>query len=135
MWKKNDIKNFVLSLLFPRFCLNCQKEGSYLCKDCLSTIEISEYRYCLCKKPQRIWQGGKCQRCVAQKLNGLYFAAPYQNSLVQNLIHNFKYKPFIKELSKPLASLIINHFQLLDNQPNFSKFILTPVPLEKKKLK
>jgi len=135
MWKKLNIKNFALSLLFPRFCFCCQKEGNYLCEDCLSTIEISEHQYCLCKKPQRIWQGGKCQRCRCRKLNGLYFAAPYQNSLVQNLIHSFKYKPFIKELSKPLASLIINHFQLLDNPPDFSEFLLLSIPLEKRKLK
>lgn len=151
MWKKLNIKNFALSLLFPRFCFCCQKEGSYLCEDCLSTIEISEYQYCLCQKPQKIWQGGKCQRCVSRKLNGLYFAAPYQNSLVQNLIHSFKYKPFIKELSKPLASLIINHFQLLDNPPDFfypvksreagakqfngAEFLLLSIPLEKRKLK
>ena len=135
MWKKLDIKNFALSVLFPRFCFGCQKEGNYLCEDCLSTIEISEHQYCLCEKPQRIWQGGKCQRCVSRKLNGLYFAAPYQNSLVQNLIKLFKYKPFIKEISKPLASLIINHFQLLDNPPAFSGFLLLSVPLEKRKLK
>ena len=135
MWKKFGIKNFALELLFPRFCLGCQKEESYLCEDCLSTIEISEHQYCLCEKPQRIWQGGKCQRCVSRKLNGLYFAAPYQNSLVQNLIQKFKYKPFIKELSKPLVSLIINHFQLLDNPPAFSEFLLISVPLEKRKLK
>jgi len=135
MWKKLDIKNFALSVLFPRFCLNCQKEGNYLCEDCLSIIEISEHQYCLCGKPQRIWQGGKCQRCVSRKLNGLYFAAPYQNSLVQNLIRKFKYNPFIKELSKPLASLIINHFQLLDNPPAFSEFLLLSIPLEKRKLK
>ena len=135
MWKKFEYYNFALSVLFPRFCLSCQKEGSYLCEDCLSIIEISEHQYCLCKKPQRIWQGGKCQRCVSRKLNGLYFAVPYQNSLVQNLIKLFKYKPFIRELSKPLASLMINHFQLLDNPPAFSEFLLLSIPLEKRKLK
>ena len=135
MWKKLDIKNFALSVLFPRFCFCCQKEGNYLCEDCLSIIEISEHQYCLCEKPQRIWQGGKCQKCRSRKLNGLYFAAPYQNSLVQNLIKVFKYKPFIKELSKPLASLIINHFQLLDNPPAFFEFLLLSIPLEKRKLR
>ncbi|MCJ7787036.1 ComF family protein, partial [Patescibacteria group bacterium] len=34
-----------------------------------------------------------------------------------------------------LASLIINHFQLLDNPPAFFEFLLISVPLEKRKLK
>ena len=135
MWKKADIKNFFLELLFPRFCLGCQKEGTYLCQDCLSLIEISQHQYCLCQMAQRIWQGGKCKKCASRKLNGLYFAVPYQNSLVQKLIRLFKYNPFIKELSGTLASLIINHFQLLDNPPDFSEFLLVFIPLEKRKLK
>jgi len=55
--------------------------------------------------------------------------------LVQKLIRLFKYNPFIKELSGTLASLIINHFQLLDNPPDFKGFFLIPIPLEKRKLK
>lgn len=51
-WNKNieKIKEFSLELLFPSFCLGCKKEGTYLCHDCKSTLEISEYNYCLCNK-------------------------------------------------------------------------------------
>lgn len=28
------IKNTILNILFPRYCLNCGKEGQYICKDC-----------------------------------------------------------------------------------------------------
>jgi ComF family protein len=41
----------------------------------------------------------------------------------------------IKELKKELAFLIISHFLLLDKKPDFSNFVLVPVPLSKKKLK
>jgi len=60
---------------------------------------------------------------------------PYQNGLVKKLIQNFKYEPFIKELSNSLSSLIIEHFQLLDNKPDLSSFTLIPIPLYKKRLK
>ena len=134
MWI-NKVRKFILDLLFPQFCLGCQKEGDYLCQDCQATLEISQYRYCLCKKPIRLPEGGKCRFCQSKKLNGLYFALSYQNNLVQKLIRKFKYEIFLKELAKPLTSLIITYFQLLDNKPDFSNFILIPVPLEKKKLK
>lgn len=130
-----EIKEFLLDILFPKFCFNCDREGSYLCKDCQSILEISQYRYCLCKEPKRLPRGGKCPRCQSKKLSGLYFALPYQNLLVKKLIQKFKYNPFIKELAKPLASLIITHFQFLDNKPNLSNFILIPVPLNEKRLK
>ena len=129
MWTK--FKNFILDLLYPQFCFNCGREGSYLCEDCRSTLSISNIH----------------QKYSSQNLKDLYFALPYQNLLIKNLIRKFKYQPFVKGLAQPLASLIITHFQLLDNQPNFfypvrdrkssngADYILIPVPLEKRKLK
>jgi len=130
-----SIKSFLLDLFFPQFCFNCGLERKYLCQDCQNILDISEYYYCLCKRPQRLPGPGKCKRCQSKKLNGLYFALPYQNYLVKKLIHQFKYQPYIKDLSKTLAVLIITHFKLSNNKPNFSGFILIPVPLEKRKLK
>jgi len=130
------LKKFFLNLFFPKFCLGCQKEGSYLCQDCFSILEISEYQYCLCKKPQRLAQAGKCRFCYQKKLNGLYFAASYQNQFLQKMIRQFKYEPYVKELAEPLASLIIAHFKLSSNPPQFGQnWILVSVPLDKKKEK
>lgn len=129
------MKKFILNLLFPRVCLNCQREENYLCDDCLSLIEITDYQYCLCEKPKRIIEREKCPRCRFHKLDFLYFAASYQNNLVKNLIQKFKYEPFIKELAQPLAFLIAKHFQLFNNPPIFYDYCLMPIPLEKRKLK
>jgi ComF family protein len=129
-----SLKEWFLNLLFPRSCLGCQREGSYLCQDCLATLEISEYQYCLCKKPKRLALAGKCRSCYQKKLNGLYFATSYQNKFLQKLIHHFKYDPYVKELSGSLASLIIAHFQLSSKIPQFGQdWILIPVPLSRKK--
>lgn len=129
------IGKFLLDLFFPKSCLFCQREGDYLCSDCQALLEISEYQYCLCQKPLRLPRAGKCQKCQKNSLNGLYFALNYQNSFSQKLIQQFKYQPFVKELSKNLASLIITHFQLSGNNPDFPNFIIIPIPLERKRLK
>ena len=134
MWKK--IQNFVLNLLYPQFCFNCGQEAtSYLCEDCKSTLEIlqSHQKYSSQKGEENKFSSSPF--AVARDLKDLYFALPYQNLLIKNLIQKFKYQPFVKELAIPLTSLIITHFQLLDNKPNFSDYILIPVPLEKRKLK
>jgi len=117
MWKK--IKNFFFELLFPKFCFICKKEGNYLCEDCQSILEISNFHH----------------KYSSQDLDDLYFALDYQKPIVKKIIHNFKYEPLVKELANPLASLIINHFQLIDNEINFSEFYLVPVPLTKKRLR
>lgn len=132
---KTKIKKFILDLFFPKSCFLCQKEGSYLCEDCLSTLDILENSFCLCEEPKRLPEAGKCRSCQNRKLNGLYFSASYQNNLIKNLIHQFKYEPYIKELATPLSSLIITHFLSTQKSFNPENFVLVPVPLTKKKLK
>lgn len=118
MWKKT--KNFILNIFYPKFCFNCGREGSYLCPDCQSILEVLSFH----------------TEYQTEGIKDLYFALPYQNQLIKNLIKFFKYQPFVKELSQPLSSLIITHFQLIEKSPaDFAGCILMPVPLEKKKLK
>jgi ComF family protein len=112
-------KEFILDLIFPKFCLGCKKEGTFLCEDCFSTLEISTSH----------------SKFKSKNLNDLYFPVNYENFLVKKLIQSFKYPPLVRELKKELALMIISHFLLLDKRPDFSDFVLVPVPLSKKKLK
>lgn len=113
------IKEGLLDILFPKTCLVCRKYGEHLCPDCEGVLEISQ--------THKIYEG--------INIDDLYFAIPYQNPFARMLIKKFKYEPFIKELAKPLSSLIINHLNLLDNEPDFSGFYIIPVPLEIKRMK
>jgi len=119
-----NFKGFIFDLLFPKFCLSCQREGNYLCEDCQSTLGVLNTHQ---KHQTHSPAGG---------LKDLYFAIDYQQPLIKNLIKLFKYQPFVKELVIPLTSLIITHFQLIEKSTaDFVNFILVPVPLERKKLK
>jgi len=139
----DNVKEFLLELFFPSFCLGCQKEGTLLCYDCQSTLEISEYHYCLCNKnPLRLPPGqtnnGKCQSCQDRKLSGLYFALPYQEKfLTKKLIYQFKYEPYIKNLAKSLAGILAEHLEITGKNidPIWENSILVPVPMELKKQK
>lgn len=135
MWKIPTVKKIFFDLIFPPFCFGCQKEGNYLCEDCKACLDIYQHQYCLCENPIKIPRIGKCSRCKTKKLDGLCAAVSYQKALVKKIIQNFKYEPFIKELSTSLSSLIISHFQLLDNNIAFDNCFLVPVPLEKRRLK
>ncbi|MCX6718709.1 MAG: ComF family protein [Candidatus Staskawiczbacteria bacterium] len=104
-------------------------------------MDISEYNYCLCDKPARILSDsklGKCSQCQKKELSGLYFALPYkEKNITRKLIYQFKYKPYLKDLAKTLASILIEHFVLSKNNTNeiWENSVLIPVPLDKKKIK
>jgi competence protein ComFC len=133
---KSDFGKFLLDLFFPKCCLGCRKEGSYLCPDCLSTMEIMENCFCLCSKPSIMPGPGKCRRCRDSSfLDGLHFSVSYKNNLAKNLIRQFKYEPYAKELSDSLVSLIITHFALMQQIPAGVDFALVAVPISKNKLK
>jgi len=139
--KNNKLKDFLLNLFFPKFCLGCRKEDTYLCDDCRTLLDISEFNYCLCStKPARLTQPnhGKCQRCKDKNLSGLYSALPYKDKqLTRKLIYQFKYQPYLKDLAKTLASILVEHFVLSGNNTNeiWDNSVLLPVPLDKEKLK
>jgi len=119
----NKIKDFLLELLFPCFCLGCQKEGTYLCQDCKATLNISELNYPINN---------------SKNLSGLCFALPYkENILTKKLIHQFKYPPYTKGLAKTLALLLAEHLFLSGNNKEeiWQNSVLVPIPLDKNKLK
>ncbi len=117
---KDKLKRFFLDLLFPKTCFGCQKQETYLCQDCEAILEISDIH----------------KRLKIEQLSDLYFALEHKKPLIKTLISQFKYQPFVKELAKPLSSLIINHFKLIEkNRNDFKDFIIIPVPLHIKRLK
>jgi len=139
---KNKIRIFFLDLFFPKFCLGCQKEGTYLCDDCRTLLDIAEFDYCLCNtKPLRLppdSKSGKCQKCQDEKLSGLFSALPYkEKNLTRKLIYQFKYQPYLKDLAKTLVSILIEHFVISGKNTDeiWDNGVLIPVPLDKKKLK
>lgn len=130
-------KEFLLDLVFPKFCLSCGKEGTYLCEDCFYLIDILDSQYCpFCTSPKIAVEGRTCPACQKTKtLNGLYFAADYNSFIVKKLIHRFKYEPYVKDLAQPLADLIVEHISRVGAAEKIADFVLVPIPLHIKKQK
>lgn len=148
----------ILDTIFPKICLSCGCEGHYICRECFVKIPIKNDFHCLiCGR--RSPTGKKCFNCESQ-LSGLFVASDWNNMLIRRLIYEYKYR-FVKELSKPLAEIIIKfinqNFKIelmngnkkteskiqsinIDKQNNkiqkidWQKTILIPVPLHKRRL-
>ncbi|MEK9153493.1 MAG: phosphoribosyltransferase family protein [Patescibacteria group bacterium] len=132
------INQAILETIFPRFCLNCDREGKLVCDDCLSLIEVNDFVYCpFCEQPFRLLNNkGVCGQHYGRFLDGLYFATSYQDKIVKKIISQFKYEPYLKALSPIIAFLIITHLLKTKNQA-FTKggenYLLIPVPLTSRK--
>lgn len=124
--------NFFADIIFPKKCIFCGKEKTFLCQDCFSLIEINEFQYCLCQKPGRIINSQKCGSCKKHSLSNLYSACVFNQKILEKTIHSFKYPPYLKNLAWPLAYLVILHFEILQKKPS-QESILMPVPLFKRK--
>lgn len=130
-----DIHKIALDFFYPRFCLICHKEGSYLCPDCFSRIKIFPAPFCPhCKS--RSFDGRICRDCK-NSISGFVAAVSYKDKDLRKIIDTFKYN-FIKELAKPLAFLILK-FLTENPEIEFFKnpldFEILPVPLHPRRLR
>jgi len=123
-----------LDIVYPQFCLGCGQEGSRLCSDCLSLIEVTERRFCpFCSSVDLF--NGRCSRHQNRALDGLDFAVGEKNFLLEEALVKFKSPPYCQNLAIPLASLIVAHLRLGNYQKELFQPspVLVPIPLHRKR--
>ena len=127
-------------ILFPPHCISCQKltDNStdfykYLCPGCLKKIKLNHDNFCpVCHNLTRF--GATCMNCKKKTpLTGLIVAANYDNPILKEAIHYFKYR-YLKELSLPLSWLLMEKLKDFPFRDK-NEWVLLPVPLAKKRLK
>lgn len=134
---RSMIKQFLLDILFPQFCLGCQKEGSFLCSECFEKIPVYSGFFCpVCGK--RDFRPRKHPACAGKtSLKTLISATSYENLLVRDLIHNYKYN-FIQTLAEPLSQILIKSINATVGEKArtyfFTNTIIIPIPLHSKRL-
>jgi len=136
--KARQVLNFLLDLLFPWQCLYCQKEveNDYpLCESCFQQIPIFDDFICpICQR--KLTSDRTLHQYCRQKtkLEALGVVSSYQNNILKETIHNFKYNK-ITSLSQPLSLLMI---KFLEQSYFFSQLpkdnlLIIPLPLHLKK--
>lgn len=116
----------ILGLFFPKFCLGCTEEGTWVCKNCQEKIIQVKTQVCpdcgrvstlgrYCAKHRRLWG-----------LSGIIVASYYQEGPLKEIIHNFKYN-HILELGNLLKNLMVH--ALKENLPAKKNLLLCAVPL------
>ena len=115
----------ILDFVFPRKCLNCNKEGLYLCKNCLNNLREPHQ---VCPVCERFSINGKTHSgCISlSSLNGLIPVWPYRGIIRKALIA-LKYK-FAYEIAKEVSDNVIKKLTK-SLFINFKRPILIPIPL------
>lgn len=128
----------ILDFIFPKYCVNCRKLGSYLCANCLTYISFDTEEICVvCNRPAI--NGLTHPGCFGKyTINGVFSAISYKGA-AKKLIYNFKYNPFLADLKNVLVDLfyenLIQQEAFYSICKNSKSLILTPIPLHSSKLR
>ena len=114
-----------LDLLFPRRCVGCEEEGSFLCTRCEAGLPRLLPPFCRqCAQP--LSSRDLCSRCRETPLAGLEgIRAPYlMEGAVRDCVHRLKYQDF-RALGRVLGELLSAYVTDL----SLPARVLVPVPL------
>ncbi|MBI5401512.1 ComF family protein [Candidatus Wolfebacteria bacterium] len=127
------LKNNLVDVLFPPLCLGCQKHlevrDKFVCDGCLSLIKLNNTLFCpVCQarlpENKRICNHGSEKSKKSPFL--LAAASSYDNKIIREIIHNYKYKGFGK-LSPVLGNILIDYLKI--SRLQITNYIITYVPL------
>ncbi len=132
----NRAKDAALDVLFPPICLNCRRpleeKNKLVCGRCLSSIRLNSTLFCpVCRA--RLAENERVCHYDSRYL--LAVASDYDDPVLQNLIHSFKYGNFrsgyFRGLAEVLGEILIEYLNLLNPKLNILnlKPVIIPIPL------
>lgn len=132
-------KEIVFDILFPTICLNCHKtltnaendadlRGKFICEQCLNLIKLNNALFCpVCRA--RLAENKKICHHKKSSYHFLAAAGNYDDPVLQNLIHYFKYKKF-ENLAPILGKILIKYLSNLSlSMVKSQKSVVVPIPL------
>ena len=123
----------LLDLIFPKFCIGCNKFSTYLCENCKKNIIYMDYDKCIvCGKENQ--EGLTHKECLSKTNIDGNFSIFRHNNIIRKIMKNIKYK-LATDMLSTLFSLIqkddlkrqenlINSFHIKNEE-----IFLQPVPL------
>lgn len=124
------LRRVALDLVYPKWCLGCGKEGSFICDSGYQALPRIMSPLCpRCGKPQP--SGILCSTCVSWQAAIDGIRSPFRfDGLIREAVHQLKYKN-LRALAEPLAKLLGDY---LATNPIAGE-VLVPVPLHPKRLR
>jgi len=120
----SSIVSPLLHFIYPHICIGCGSDvldaDNFLCLDCINNLPHTGFAMHANNPVEKIYRG---RMAITAGMSEIYFA---KNSIIQNLIHEFKYKGN-KKIGAYLGRMMGNSLQ------NSNRFMdidyLVPIPL------
>lgn len=127
----------ILDYVFPKRCVLCKKQGSYLCENCLINLSFDAKPLCLiCNKSS--FNNLTHPVCKSRYAIDGCFSALVYNKTAQKLIYSFKYKQYLTDIKIVLVDLF---YESIIQNENFNRlladgeWLMVPIPLSNAKLR
>ncbi|MBN1494896.1 ComF family protein [Candidatus Peregrinibacteria bacterium] len=122
MFKKiRDFFYRLVDCIFPKFCIECKKEGEFLCEECFNKI--------------RKFKNPEFKNIDSGLFKMIIIPCPFhKNPVLRKGLHAMKYK-FYKEICGILAMLIKEAINGICELKAAERLIIVPMPLHKKRIK
>jgi ComF family protein len=123
------LTQFLKDILFPIYCVVCEREGEWCCLNCLQKIELRATQECpVCYQEN---DGTTCPGCrKSSELDGIIALYPYQeNSALGELIKQLKYQ-HARETVALFRRLSIRAHSIFSPLFDFNEQVtIMPIPL------
>lgn len=137
--RAGKIKEALLDAIFPKLCINCKKEGSYICRDCYLYLSEADFICPICGDFS--FSGKTHEKCLdTRSLDGLISIWDYEGVIKKALLKIKEERLF--HIAEEITDMAL--FFMFENKERFSTFlsfllskntVLTYVPISKKRKK
>lgn len=126
----------LLSLFFPKKCINCKAFGEYICATCFTLFDFDVPLLCGVCGRQAV--GGLTHPSCRSRysIDGIFVSLVYKG-IAKKLIYQFKFQPYLTDLRFVIGELF---YDGLIQQESFFRVMkmnvyLVPIPLHRKRLR
>ncbi|MDD2656089.1 MAG: ComF family protein [Patescibacteria group bacterium] len=119
------ILDSIKDIFFPVNCLNCAKEGDFVCEECLKTLDLSGVFCCpVCHQENKT--GDYCLGCQPLFIDAEIAVTKYdEQDLIGEIMHCFKYQ-YVEDLEKTIEKMIAS-FLSNNDLPEFDAITFVPL--------
>lgn len=120
----------MLDVLFPRLCAGCQREGEFVCEDCISILPAWEDGLCAwCSSIGN--ESNSCNLCAQQRgIEGIWIGYRYDNRVAARLVHALKFQ-YQERVGEVMGMLLAR--RLAVRLPYIE--MIVPIPLDAARMK
>ena len=120
--------NSLFELIFPRFCVGCNQEGTWLCSNCKQKIVIVSSQVCPGCGRLSLYGRYCLKHRKGKSLKGIISTAYFEEGPTKEIIHNFKYNSIL-EFGPFLGKVMAEKLTGVSKK----NLVITSVPLHPKR--